>query len=76
MTLNMGPVDRWLRALVVAPALIVWSAMVGFTSLLGIVLLVGAGIMLLTAGIGFCPLYRLVGIDTTRQHREEAVASR
>ncbi|MDX1620058.1 MAG: DUF2892 domain-containing protein [Nitriliruptorales bacterium] len=75
MNKNMGTADRWLRAAVVAPVLIVWSAIVGLSSALGIVLLVGAAVMLATAGTGFCPLYRLFKLDTRRQQREDAVAS-
>ena len=66
MSRNVGNVDRALRALVGILALagafvlgwfsgwIVWAAAV-----------VGV-IMLGTAAVGFCPLYRLIGLNTCR----------
>lgn len=64
MTRNMGTVDRLLRAVVVAPALLVTALLVGATSVVGIIALAGAAVMLATAATGSCPLYRLVGVDT------------
>lgn len=67
MKRNMGTVDRVLRAVVVAPVLILVSFLVfGAGSALGIVALVFAGIMLATAAVGFCPTYTLFGISTRR----------
>lgn len=62
MTRNMGRRDRLIRAFLVAPLLVVVA--VGAGSVLGIVLLVLAGVMVATAAIGHCPLYRLVGLST------------
>jgi hypothetical protein len=65
MKRNMGTLDRVLRTIVVAPAAILISLLVfGAGSVLGIVALVFAGIMLATAGVGFCPTYTLFGIST------------
>jgi hypothetical protein len=64
MRVNMGSVDRVLRAVVVAPALLVIALVVGAGSVVGIVLLALAAVMLLTAVVGFCPLYTLFGLDT------------
>jgi hypothetical protein len=64
MKVNMGSVDRVLRAVVVAPAALVIALVVGADSVAGVVLLALAAIMLLTAAVGFCPLYKLVGLDT------------
>ena len=71
MRVNMGSVDRVLRAVVVAPALLVIALVVGAGSVVGIVLLALAAVMLLTAVVGFCPLYTLFGLDTCslRWHR-------
>jgi len=69
MNINMGSIDRMLRAFVVAPAAIVVALVVGAGSVTGIVLLVIAAIMLATAAVGFCPLYRLLGINTRAQHK-------
>ncbi len=63
MKTNMGTMDRALRAVVAL-------AMIGLyfgnivTGTLGIVLLVAAGVFLLTSVVSFCPLYMLVGINT------------
>jgi hypothetical protein len=64
MKQNMGPVDRGVRALVIAPAAIVVAAVVGPSTAVGIVLLVVAGLMLMTAATGRCALYLPWGIDT------------
>jgi len=63
MKTNMGTMDRALRAVVAL-------AMIGLyfgnivSGTLGIVLLVAAGVFLLTSVVSFCPLYTLVGINT------------
>lgn len=70
MTPNMGTLDRGLRAFVVAPAAIVGAVIVGVGTLGGVILLVVAGIMLVTALTGFCPTYTVIGISTDpRLHR-------
>lgn len=66
MTLNMGKLDRLARGLVVAPLAVLLAYLAGFGSVLGIVLLAVAAIMALTAAVGSCPLYRLVGVSTCR----------
>jgi hypothetical protein len=65
MTTNEGTVDRSIRALLGVVAA-VGAALVGLGSVPGIVLLVVAGILLVTAAVGFCPLYRVLGISTCR----------
>lgn len=64
MKVNMGSIDRLVRALVVAPVAIVIAVIVGVGSVAGIVLLVFAAVMLATSAVGFCPLYTLIGLDT------------
>ena len=64
MPVNMGVLDRSLRAFVVVPAAIVVAFIVGAGTLVGIILFVFAGIMLTTAVIGYCPTYTVVGIST------------
>ena len=71
----MGSIDRMLRAIVVVPAAIVVAIVVGAGSVAGIVLLVVAAIMLMTAVVGFCPLYKLLRIDTCSPHRSTRVHS-
>lgn len=65
MITNEGTADRSIRALLGFVAAVAGLA-VGVGSLPGIVLLVLAGILLVTAAIGFCPLYRMFGISTCR----------
>lgn len=64
MPVNMGILDRSLRAFVVAPVAIVVAFILGAGTLVGIILFVVAGIMLTTAVIGYCPTYTVVGIST------------
>jgi type IV secretory pathway TrbD component len=65
MTTNESTVDRAIRLLVAVVAAVV-AFVVGAGSALGIVLLVVAAIMLVTAAVGFCPLYRVFGISTSK----------
>ena len=65
MTTNEGTVDRSIRALLAAAA-VVGAVIVGIGSVAGIVLLVVGAVMLVTAATGFCPLYRVLGISTCR----------
>lgn len=63
MVTNESTLDRVLRA--VAGVVVAVAALaVGLGSALGIVLVVLAGVLLVTAAVGFCPLYRLLGIST------------
>jgi hypothetical protein len=65
MTINEGKTDRILRAL----AGVVLLALAFFAGLGGVafwVALVVGVVMLATAATGFCPAYRLIGINTCR----------
>ncbi|MHB8059441.1 MAG: YgaP family membrane protein [Gaiellaceae bacterium] len=64
MRTNMGSIDRVLRSFVVAPVAIVVAIVVGAGSVLGIVLLALAAVMLVTSAVGFCPLYKALGLNT------------
>ena len=64
---NMGPTDRIVRALVVAPALLVLALIIGPASVAGVVLFVLAVVMLATSAVGFCPLYVPFGVNTCGQ---------
>ena len=64
MSRNMNTTDRALRAFLVAPVAIVVAFLVGAGSIVGIVLFALAAMMLATSAVGFCPLYRLLHIDT------------
>ncbi|HML50909.1 MAG TPA: DUF2892 domain-containing protein [Propionicimonas sp.] len=63
MNKNVGTIDRVVRA-VIGVAAVIGAISVGLTSVWGIVLAVVAVIALVTAIVGFCPLYRLLGIST------------
>ena len=63
---NEGNLDRIIR-LVIAAAAIAVGAVVGFGSVVGIIAAVVAVIMVVTAAIGFCPLYAVAA----RQHLPE-----
>ncbi|MEI6362737.1 MAG: DUF2892 domain-containing protein [Actinomycetes bacterium] len=63
MISNVSGVDRIIRV-VIAIAAVVGALAVGASSVLGIILFVVAAIMLVTAAVGFCPLYRLFGLST------------
>lgn len=63
MKRNESAVDRAIRAAVGA-ALVTAGLAVGGT--LAVVLYVLAAVMFFTALTGFCPLYRLFGIDTCK----------
>ena len=63
MRKNMGSADRIIR--VIAAAIVVFLYFTGTISgTLGIVLLVLAGIFVLTSLVSFCPLYAPFGIKT------------
>lgn len=63
MKRNMSNLDRILRVLVAAVFAYLYFAGI-VTGVLGIVLLVIGGVFVLTAIVGFCPLYRLFKIST------------
>lgn len=64
----MGNADRIIRILIAAVlAGLYFGGVVSGT--LGIVLLVVAGVFLLTSFVGFCPLYTLVGLNTCKAPR-------
>ncbi|GAB93904.1 hypothetical protein GORHZ_247_00420 [Gordonia rhizosphera NBRC 16068] len=65
MKTNESALDRALRAGVGVLALIL-GIVVGAGSVPGIILLVVAAILLVTAAVGFCPIYRILGMATNR----------
>jgi glutamate synthase domain-containing protein 2 len=63
MKTNEGPIDRIIRAVAGIAALL--GAFAVGTGTVGFVLLIVAGaVLLVTAAVGFCPLYRVFGINT------------
>ncbi|MFN8146737.1 MAG: DUF2892 domain-containing protein [Candidatus Nanopelagicales bacterium] len=63
MKRNESSLDRVIRV-VIAAAAVGGAVLVGASSIVGIVLLVVAAVMLVTAAIGWCPLYSLFGISS------------
>jgi hypothetical protein len=66
MVKNMGNTDRIIRILI-AVAIVVLFLTDVISGTLGIVLIVLAGIFLLTSFISFCPLYLPFGIKTCKK---------
>jgi hypothetical protein len=64
MKMNLGSADRKLRALAVAPVLVVAGVLAGPAGWLAIVLYALAGVMLATSAAGYCPLYAPFGLCT------------
>lgn len=63
MKKNMGKTDRIIRTIVaIVVAILYYTGVVSGT--LGTVLLVLAGVFLLTSFISFCPLYYPLGLST------------
>jgi len=63
MKKNMGNTDKIIRLIIAAGIAILYFSGV-ITGTIGIVLLILAGIFVLTSLVGFCPLYALFGMDT------------
>jgi hypothetical protein len=68
MEKNVGNTDRVLRLLLAAGA-VAGSGVLGFSGAWGIVLLVVAGVLVVTGTTGFCPAYSLFKVDTL--HHDE-----
>ena len=63
MKKNMGGTDRKIRIVIaIIAAILYFTGAVPGT--LGIILLVVAGVFLLTSFLNFCPLYTVLGINT------------
>ena len=63
MQTNVGTTDRIIRAIAAIAALIGALAL-GIGTAGGILLLVVGGVLAVTAAVGFCPLYRVLGMNT------------
>ena len=65
MKSNTGNTDRGIRVALAVVAVIA-ALLVGIGSIAGIILLVVAVVLAVTAAVGFCPLYRVFGINTCK----------
>lgn len=66
MKKNMGTIDKSVRIVLALVAVVLFFTHV-VSGILGIVLLVLAGIFVLTSLISFCPLYWPFGINTSKK---------
>ncbi len=65
MTINMGMIDRVLRAVVALVLIgVAYSGTVSGTG--AVVVYAVAAVMLLTAAVGFCPAYLPIGLNTNK----------
>ncbi|MFA5850895.1 MAG: DUF2892 domain-containing protein [Bacteroidales bacterium] len=67
MKKNMGTIDKWVRILAAVAVVVLYYTSV-ITGTLAIVLLIFAGIFLVTSLFSFCPLYVPFGINTCKKN--------
>lgn len=68
MTSNMGKTDKAIRILIaLVIGLLIYFKVV--SGMLATILLVIAGVFVLTSMISFCPLYTLLGLNTCKKER-------
>ncbi len=65
MKKNMGSADRLIRVIIAAVVAVLFFTNV-LSGTLGVVLLVLAGVFLLTSLVSFCPLYAPFGLSTCK----------
>jgi hypothetical protein len=66
MKKNVGSIDKVIRLIAAAIIAVLFFTHV-INGTLGIVLLVIAGVLLLTSFVGLCPLYLVMGINTDKK---------
>ena len=66
MKKNMGTIDKVVRLLVAALVIILYFTNV-ISGTWGIILLIFAGIFILTSVLGFCPLYLPIRFSTAKK---------
>ncbi len=72
MKKNLGGTDKIMRLVIAVVIVILYFTEIIY-GIFGIVMLVIAGILLLTSLVNFCPLYSLLGINTcpVKEKKEE-----
>ncbi|MDM1046899.1 YgaP family membrane protein [Sphingobacterium hotanense] len=75
MRQNIGNIDRGIRV-IVAIVIAVLFFTERITGTISIVLMVFAGILILTSMMGFCPLYSLLGIKTYKKKNNNPLHGR
>ncbi len=66
MKKNMGLFDKVIRILIAVVIIVLYFTGV-ISGLLAIILLIFAGVFILTSLLGFCPLYLPFGINTNKK---------
>jgi len=66
MKRNVGTIDKVIRLIAAAIIVVLYFTHV-INGTLGIVLLVIAGVLVLTSFVGLCPLYMVLGINTDKK---------
>jgi len=66
MKKNMGNADRVIRFLIAALVAVLYFTNV-ITGVLAVILLVLSVVFILTSLVSFCPLYTLVGLNTSKK---------
>lgn len=70
MKKNMGPLDRIIRTVVAIVIAILFFTHV-VTGIWAIILLIIAGIFIITSAIGFCPMYQILMISTCKKDKKK-----
>jgi len=65
MKKNIGSVDKFIRIIIAITIAILFFTNV-ISGTLGIILLIFAGMFLITSLIGFCGLYTILGVNTCK----------
>lgn len=68
MKRNMGSLDKIIRVVIAAVIATLFLTNV-ITGTIGIILLVLAGIFVLTSLVSFCPIYAIFGMNTSQTKR-------
>jgi hypothetical protein len=68
MKFNVGTIDKAARILIAAVIIILFLTHV-ISGTLGIILLAVSGIFILTAFVGFCPLYWVINVNTKEKKK-------
>ena len=67
MKKNVGTTDKWIRIIIALIIVALYIANV-ISGTLAIVLLIVAGMFIITGFVGFCGLYTLLGISTCKKN--------
>jgi hypothetical protein len=66
MKKNMGLIDKVIRVLIAVVIIALYFTNM-ISGLLGVILLILAGVFILTSLLGFCPLYLPIGLSTNKK---------